>query len=158
VRPDGYGRWRDADAEVDFFVEVDRATEPPRRLGAKLTGHRNLAAATKIAAPVLFWFPTPERETAVRAALATSSANTTLLIATASSTPRRRIDPAGPVWLMAARPRTRYCWLASGSSPSRGPCPGPAPRAALGWALQPSAGGSRPGYRVRHPARACTPR
>jgi hypothetical protein len=118
IRPDGYGRWRDGDAEVDFFLEVDRATEPAHRLAAKLTGYRNLMAATKIATPVLFWFPSPERETAARLALAASSART-LPIATASSTPSRPADPAGPVWLLvgSAEPRRRLARLA-GSAPA----------------------------------------
>ena len=123
VRPDGYGRWRDADAEVDFFVEVDRATEPPSRLGAKLTGYRNLAAATKIATPVLFWFPTPDRESVARAALATSTTTDALLIATASSAPGRRVDPAGPVWLVvgSAAPRQPLASLLGGDTPSPTP-------------------------------------
>jgi hypothetical protein len=49
VRPDGYGRWRDADAEIDFFVEVDRATEPAWRLADKLDGYATLAAVTGVA-------------------------------------------------------------------------------------------------------------
>ncbi len=123
VRPDGYGRWRDGETEVDFFVEVDRATEPPRRLAAKLTGYRNLAVATKIATPVLFWFPTPKREAAARAALATASATRPVPVATASSPPGRAADPAGPVWLAvgSAGPRQRLVLLASGA-----PAPPPA--------------------------------
>jgi DNA-binding CsgD family transcriptional regulator len=109
VRPDGYGRWRDGNAEVDFFLEVDRATEPPHRLAAKLTGYRNLVAATKIATPVLFWFPSPQRETAARLALAASSARA-LPIATASTTRGRPADPAGPVWLLSAAPNRGGDW------------------------------------------------
>jgi Replication-relaxation len=124
VRPDGYGRWRDGDAEVDFFVEVDRATEPPHRLAAKLTGYRNLVAATKIATPVLFWFPTPQRETAARLALGATSSARSIPIATASSTPGRPVDPAGPVWLLVGgtAPRQRLAKLAGGA-----PTPPPAP-------------------------------
>ena len=59
VRPDGYGRWRDIEAAADFFVEVDRATEPAWRLADKLDGYATLAAVTGVATPVLFWLPTP---------------------------------------------------------------------------------------------------
>jgi hypothetical protein len=130
IRPDGYGRWRDGDAEVDFFLEVDRATEPPHRLAAKLTGYRNLVAATKIATPVLFWFPSPERETAARLALGATSSARSIPIATASNTPGRPADPAGPVWLLVggAELRRRLARLA-GSARAR---PHGPPAAALG--------------------------
>jgi hypothetical protein len=98
VRPDGYGRWRDADAEVDFFVEVDRATEPAWRLVDKLDGYATLAAVTGVATPVLFWFPTPQREATARAALATAGAAAPMLVATANSRSGRLDDPAGPIW------------------------------------------------------------
>jgi hypothetical protein len=66
VRPDGYGRWREHDREVDFFLEYDRGTEPLDRLAAKLAGYQQLADATQIATPVLFWLPTTGREATVR--------------------------------------------------------------------------------------------
>jgi hypothetical protein len=124
VRPDGYGRWRDDGGEADFFVEVDRATEPLHRLAAKLTGYRNLAAATKIATPVLFWFSTPKRETAARIALGAASVSRSIPIATASSPPGLPADPAGPVWLPlgSAEPRKRLVVLA-GNAPTPPPIP-----------------------------------
>lgn len=131
VRPDGYGRWRDADAEVDFFVEVDLATEPPRRLAAKLAGYHNLVAATQITTPVLFWFPTPQREATARAALGTP----TIPVATASPTrPANNAGgPAGPVWLWlgSTTPRLPLAALAhhpiSPAAPTTGPHDLPAP-------------------------------
>jgi hypothetical protein len=98
VRPDGYGRWRDADAEIDFFVEVDRATEPAWRLADKLDGYATLAAVTGVATPVLFWFPSPQREATARAALATPGAAAPMPVATASSGSGHLDDPAGPIW------------------------------------------------------------
>src|SRR6266508_2553671 len=62
VRPDGYGRWRQGDREVDFFLEYDRGTEPLDRLAAKLHAYSELADATNIPTPVLFWLPTSGRE------------------------------------------------------------------------------------------------
>jgi Replication-relaxation len=98
VRPDGYGRWRDADAEIDFFVEVDRATEPAWRLTDKLDGYATLAAVTGVATPVLFWLPSPQREATARAALATPGAAAPMPVATASSGSGHLDDPAGPIW------------------------------------------------------------
>jgi hypothetical protein len=95
VRPDGYGRWRDGPAEVDFFVEVDRGSEAPARLASKLEGYAALAEATQVPTPVLFWFPSTQREATARAALATAAA-TRLTVATATS---GGADPAGLVWL-----------------------------------------------------------
>ncbi len=126
VRPDGYGRWRDAEDEVDFFVEVDLATEPPRRLTAKLSGYQDLVAATQITTPVLFWFPTPQREATARAALGTP----TIPVATASPTrPANGAGgPAGPVWLWlgSTTPRVPLAALAHHPTSSAAPTPAPA--------------------------------
>jgi hypothetical protein len=44
VRPDGYGRYLLPDGELTFYLELDRGTEPARRVAAKLTAyHRALA-------------------------------------------------------------------------------------------------------------------
>jgi Replication-relaxation len=59
VRPDGYGRWREYQARVDFFLEYDRGSEPTQRLAGNLHGYLDLAAASGIATPVLLWLPTP---------------------------------------------------------------------------------------------------
>ncbi len=130
VRPDGYGRWRDADAEVDFFVEVDRATEPARRLAGKLDGYATLTTVTGVATPVLFWFPTPEREASARGALATAGAAAPMLVATASSGPAHATDPAGPVWqpLGSTGPRRPLARLAGRHDHPPAPPPPPTPQ------------------------------
>jgi len=46
VQPDGYGRWRDHDREIDFFLEYDGGTEPLNRLVDKLDAYTELAAPT----------------------------------------------------------------------------------------------------------------
>src|SRR6266498_4064895 len=69
ILPDGYGRWRQAGGEVDFFLEYDRGTEDLGRLAGKLDGYAELAAASGIATPVLLWLPGPSREAAVRQAI-----------------------------------------------------------------------------------------
>jgi protein involved in plasmid replication-relaxation len=39
IRPDGYGRYLLPDGEVSFYLELDRSTEPGKRVGAKLAGY-----------------------------------------------------------------------------------------------------------------------
>jgi hypothetical protein len=109
VRPDGYGRWREDDREVDFFLEYDRGTESTERLAAKLAGYQDLADATRILTPVLFWLPSSGREATAREALAgqTRWGRRRFVVATASAT--LRLDPADRVWLPLSQswPRRR---------------------------------------------------
>ncbi len=39
VRPDAYGRYLLPDGELTFYLELDRGTEPAKRVGAKLAGY-----------------------------------------------------------------------------------------------------------------------
>jgi hypothetical protein len=109
VHPDGYGRWREQQTRVDFFLEYDRGSEPAGRLAAKLPGYLQLAQASEIATPLLLWLPTPAREAAAHQALAGSS----LPVATATPDPDH--TPAGPLWLPlhTSGPRRRLAQLAS---------------------------------------------
>jgi hypothetical protein len=109
VHPDGYGRWREQQTRVDFFLEYDRGSEPLGRLAAKLPGYLQLAQASEIATPLLLWLPTPAREAAARQALAGSS----LPVATATPDPDQ--TQAGPLWLPlhTSGPRRRLAQLAS---------------------------------------------
>jgi hypothetical protein len=115
VRPDGYGRWQEADAEIDFFLEYDRGTEPLDRLTAKLAGYRQLADATQISTPVLFWLPSSPREAGLREALAGEArwAGVPFLVATAS--PTLALSPAEATWLPLGQtwPRLRLIELDS---------------------------------------------
>jgi hypothetical protein len=72
VRPDGYGRWREAGRQIEFFLEYDFGTEPLAKVAGKLADYHRLAHATGLVTPVLLWFPTRERENNARAALATA--------------------------------------------------------------------------------------
>jgi protein involved in plasmid replication-relaxation len=114
VRPDGYGRWREGDREVDFFLEYDRGTEPLERLAAKLAGYRELADATEIPTPVLLWLPSSRREATVRHALGggTRPGRVPFLVATAS--PALALGPAEAAWLPLGQswPRRRLIDLA----------------------------------------------
>lgn len=62
IRPDGFARWRDGTDWCEFFLEYDTGTEALHRLVTKLRGYADLAAATAVSVPVLFWLPGPERE------------------------------------------------------------------------------------------------
>ncbi len=110
IRPDGYGRWRQAGGEVDFFLEYDRGTEDLGRLAGKLDGYAELAAATRIATPVLLWLPGPSRETAARQAIGQPP-----VPAATASPDVGGTHPAGPVWLPAGQhgPRRHLVDLAS---------------------------------------------
>jgi DNA-binding CsgD family transcriptional regulator len=129
VRPDAYGRWREAGSEVDFFLEICHPDleEPPggafdagntgpgrggdswvERLAQKLTGYAALAAGTRIPTPVLVWCPSAGLEDQARAALPVLP----VPVATAQQTPD---GPAGPLWLPLGRavPRRRLAALAA---------------------------------------------
>ena len=109
VHPDGYGRWRQQQTRVDFFLEYDRGSEPAGRLAAKLPGYLQLAQASQLATPLLLWLPTPAREAAARQALSGSS------LPVATATPHPDHTPAGPLWLPlhTSGPRRRLAQLAS---------------------------------------------
>ena len=110
VRPDGYGRWRQGGGEVDFFLEYDRGTEDLGRLAGKLDGYAELAAATRIATPVLLWLPGPSREAAARQAIGQPP-----VPAATASHGVGGTHPAGPVWLPDGQhgPRRQLVDLAS---------------------------------------------
>lgn len=106
VRPDGYGRWRDHDMAVEFFLEYDLGTEPTRTVAAKLHDYAALAAATGITTPVLIWLTTARREVTVRTALKNAWQNLdtpdAVPIATAAAdllSEAAPPSPAAPVWL-----------------------------------------------------------
>ncbi len=44
VRPDGYGRYLFPNGELTFYLELDRATEPTRRVHAKLDAYKQALA------------------------------------------------------------------------------------------------------------------
>ena len=66
VRPDTYGRWRDADREVEWFLEWDTGRAPLTRFVAKVPGYLELAATTAIVTPLLAVFSTAAREAHAR--------------------------------------------------------------------------------------------
>lgn len=70
VRPDAYGVWREDDASLDFFLEVDRGTESLDRLAAKLDRYADLEQARGESVWVLFVFHSVRRECNARRVLA----------------------------------------------------------------------------------------
>ncbi|CAO5151207.1 Replication-relaxation [Frankia sp. AiPs1] len=106
VRPDAYGRWTTSNSDVEWFLELDWATEPYSRLATKISKYGRLAAATGITTPVLFWFPTTTRETRARRALADAVASLdrphSVPVATTAATltpPDDQLDPTPDRWL-----------------------------------------------------------
>jgi hypothetical protein len=104
INPDGHGVWHDGNRSVGFHLELDRGTEPLRRVVVKLNGHRRLRAEGGPAYPVLFVLPNRVREQNLHRKLA-EAAEPSLTIATTS--PESGDDPAGPVWRLAGNGRHR---------------------------------------------------
>jgi hypothetical protein len=99
VRPDGFGRWREGDRQVAFFLEYDRGTEPLDRLAAKLYAYHKLADATEIPTPVLFWLPSSGREASVRQAFAGEGRWSRVRFVVATASPTLSLGPAEAAWL-----------------------------------------------------------
>ncbi|MBA0127288.1 replication-relaxation family protein [Haloechinothrix sp. YIM 98757] len=70
VRPDGYGRWREADRQIEFFLEWDTGSYHLSRFVAKIPGYLELATTTRIVTPLLAVFATAQRESHARPLLA----------------------------------------------------------------------------------------
>lgn len=103
ITPDGYGRWREAGRDVEWFLEFDFGTEQLSRLAAKLVRYERLATTTGITTPVLVWLPTAEREATVRRTLADTLRTLThpnrVPVATTSvAAGVDPLDPAEPRW------------------------------------------------------------
>jgi hypothetical protein len=109
VRPHGFGRWRDHDTVLAFFLECHPQDRPFKTLIASLAGYDILADAIPgLATTVLVWLTTPEREAKVHRAIPPRP----YLVATA--TPHYGVDPADAIWLPlgSSGPRQRLADLA----------------------------------------------
>jgi hypothetical protein len=100
VYPDGHGIWAVDGAQVGFFVEHDRGTEPLSRVVAKLKGYERLARTGPRYA-VLLWVPHPVREAGLLDLM--DGADFLMPVATAVHTD----DPAAPIWALSTDPRQR---------------------------------------------------
>ncbi len=63
VHPDGHGVWREGGEQVGFLLEYDTGTETLGRLKDKLDPYRRLRRDGGPDYPVLFYLPSPVRET-----------------------------------------------------------------------------------------------
>jgi hypothetical protein len=114
ARPDGYGRWFEDGAHLDFFLEYDTGTEPLGRVVKKLRGYAELAAADGVTTPVLIWTSTATREVNLHRQL--TGAPVPVATASAHAVRDNRQGPAGPIWLPTGQhdgtPRLRLITLA----------------------------------------------
>jgi hypothetical protein len=109
IRPQGFGRWCERGAVLDFFLECDSAADAPSSLAAALAGYDQLARANpQLATVTLLWMTTSEREAEVRGALHPHGC------LVAAATPAGDRNPADAVWLPlgAVGPRRRLADLA----------------------------------------------
>jgi hypothetical protein len=103
VRPDGYGKWREADREIEWFLEHDTGSYALTKVTTKLADYATLATTTNITTPVLFHFTSAAREAHARAALAAAHHDLPrpeqVPIATTASLAEEDTDMSGRVWL-----------------------------------------------------------
>jgi hypothetical protein len=143
VQPDGFGRWRTADRQLDFFLEFDNGTETLTRVVAKIDAYARLTRATGISTPLLFHFPSPRREENFRRACPAAA----LPVLTASYDAAHR-HPAGPVWAELSRSDRHL--LTDFSRPTE---PSRAGASSGATELQPSAWATRPTKTASVPCR-----
>jgi hypothetical protein len=95
IRPHGFGRWRQRDAVLDFFLVCDNAVDAPGHLTAALAGYDELARANpRLATITLVWTTTADREAEVRRVLPFQAC----LLATATEQGRRNPVEAVDPW------------------------------------------------------------
>ncbi len=103
VRPDGHGTWTEHGHACSFWLEYDRATEPPGRVAAKLDRYAALARATSTSHTVLFVLATPAREATLLARIGAHPAVTSGAL-TIATTGQPDQHPAGPIWALPGTP------------------------------------------------------
>jgi hypothetical protein len=124
AHPDGHGVWTERQPDgssrtVSWWLEYDRASEPARRVVAKLDGYTALHRATNLNHAVLIRMQTARQETELHRRLHThpAIAGRELLVATMSGD--HTVHPAGPVWLVAGHTtRLRLADLPTGAPPA----------------------------------------
>jgi hypothetical protein len=108
VQPHGFGRWRDHDTVLGFFLHYHSHQQPISQLIAALAGYDDLAQATpQLATNLLVWLTSTHREAQLHRTVPLRS----YLVATA--TPSEGTNPADAVWrpLGSAGPRRRLADL-----------------------------------------------
>jgi hypothetical protein len=108
IQPHGFGRWRDHDTALEFFLEYHQE-QPMSGLIAALAGYDALAQATpQLATNLLAWLTSTQREAELHRTVPPRG----YLLATAS--PQPGSNPAEAIWLPlgSAGPRQRLSDLA----------------------------------------------
>ncbi|MFN2613299.1 MAG: replication-relaxation family protein [Actinomycetota bacterium] len=95
AEPDGFCYMETPVGPICFAVEIDRGTESPGKVAAKLLRYASLALAEAKPDLLAFSFPDPERETAVRKRLYPVRG----LYTVTTSVDRHEQDPIGNNWL-----------------------------------------------------------
>ncbi len=102
IRPDGHALWAEHGQRVGMFLEYDTGTEDLARLSAKLDLYHELARDGGPAYPVLFWLPTPARETHLHRVLTDRHHDpTAVAVPVATGVHHPAADPAARVWWLA---------------------------------------------------------
>lgn len=114
VRPDGYGIWADQGARLPLLLEYDNGTETLERLGAKLAGYAELAAAAGHPNWVVFTFPSSRREREARRVLL----HRRVPVATAALAPGDPPDAAHWLPVGSSGPRLALAQLVGRSRPA----------------------------------------
>lgn len=104
IRPDGFGRWCEGGARLDFFLEYDTGSETLAKVARKLRGYAELAAADGVTTPVLIWTPSATREVNLHRHLAGAPVPVATASPHAISDPAQ--GPAGPIWRPVDQPPT----------------------------------------------------
>lgn len=106
VRPDGFGRWRQNDRTIGFFLEYDSGTEKLDTLIGKIEQYQELAL-TDIQHPTLFVIRGMKRHNNFHNRASRHLGR--VIIASASTDDLNQHGPAGSAWLIAgdASPRRR---------------------------------------------------
>lgn len=118
VRPDGYGRWHQADQVVDFFTEYDTGTEPLHRLLGKIGDYITLADMTGLThTPVLFALPNPAREQHLHAR---TNPSRPLIATTTPQALQAASGPAKAVWWPIGAPEGTRLPLIALATPTGG--------------------------------------
>lgn len=100
VRPDGYGRYLLPDGELTFYLELDRATEPTKRIADKLAAYQRALANDPQLRLCNIILVVPGRRRLASLA---------------------RLNVAGPPWTWATIDTNRYQLLADGEQPDERP-------------------------------------
>jgi hypothetical protein len=100
-QPDGFGRITGPDGSCSFLLELDRGTESPARLAAKLPTYQSIGLLDDHPDALLFCFPDSDREISARRRLHSTNG---IVLAT-TTLDQHSADPLAPIWLASSSER-----------------------------------------------------